>query len=279
MKRTRSIFLVALMTMITLGFLGTMGIGTVSASDTAKVYVYPATRTGPYTAPKELTYQVRLSTVSGEGAPHVTTEPTAASTDKTWAWEVVIKFNASVVHVTTAPYRHASSDWFNFFHKWSWDEDMMEWEDLGAYLNFFGTSYDNVEGEVAAVCTLQEDVTTETLPTGDEPLPQAAFHSGSKYDLPWSDGLQGLAGYTYNYFILYLFKVTTQVAIPPGGTLFEITEASFVQYDQVTKYTVTTEDATLGAVVPEFPLGIEILMILAPIIPIIYLWRRKGWKK
>ena len=31
--------------------------------------------------------------------------------------------------------------------------------------------------------------------------------------------------------------------------------------------------------VPEFPLGVGWIMALAPIIPIIYLWRRKGWKK
>ena len=31
--------------------------------------------------------------------------------------------------------------------------------------------------------------------------------------------------------------------------------------------------------VPEFPLGIEIVMMLALLTPLIYLWRRKGWKK
>jgi len=31
--------------------------------------------------------------------------------------------------------------------------------------------------------------------------------------------------------------------------------------------------------ITEFPLGIEMLMMLAPLIPIVYLWRRKGWKK
>jgi len=32
-------------------------------------------------------------------------------------------------------------------------------------------------------------------------------------------------------------------------------------------------------IVPEFPLGIGLIIALAPIIPLIYLWRRKGWKK
>ena len=34
-----------------------------------------------------------------------------------------------------------------------------------------------------------------------------------------------------------------------------------------------------GPVIPEFPLGIEIIMMLALLTPIIYLWRRKGRKK
>lgn len=284
MIRKKGVVLAVLIIGITLGFIGTMGIHPASADPGTEVFVYPPARTNPYANNTLLTYQVRLDTTSGNGAPHVTTEP-AVATDKTWAWEVVINYDPNVISIEAGqtPYRHTTRDWFGFFHKYFWDEDMMEWEDQGSYDNFWAGAADDSKGEVAATGTMMEDITTRTVETGDEPHPQAALHAGSKYDLPWSDGLQGLAGYTYNYFILYLFKVRLIQAIDPAenGTILSIAAADFYEYDKVTKYSVSTTDATIGtpSAVPEFPLGLGLVMLMAPAIPIVYLWRarRKRW--
>jgi len=273
------------MLLMTLG-LSAMGIGAVLASDTAEVTVYPTTRASAL-AGTAYTYQVRLSTLLGKGAPHETTEPyPGVGTDKTWAWEVVITYDPAVIDVTTDPYRDSATptkDWFNFFHKYVWNTDFGEWEDLGPYGNFFAGVSDDTKGEVAATCTLTEDIPSMVLPVddmGEKTFAQAGLHLGDKYDLPWSDNIKG-AIYTFDYFILYNFKITPLVNIGPApapvaGTKLHISVASFFQYDKVTKYTVNAFDATIGTVVvPEFPLGLAPVIMLAPMIPILYIWRMR----
>ena len=280
MKRKRAMYLSLLIATLSITLIAATGIRNVSATDTPRIFVYPISRAGPYTAGTEHTWMVRIDSTSGNGAPHVTTEPAAAS-DKTWSWEVIITYDTTVINVTTSPYRHATRDWFDTFHKWYWDADLWEWEDLGSYSTAFAGSVDEDTGTMSAWCGLLEDVTTIPIPSGDEdPFPNAGLHSGSYMDLPYTDGISTSAlqappgGWTGDYFILFQFKTTTLVDIPPGYTPLHIDEARLWCYDGKTLYPATTEDADIGTPPsPEFPLGLEMIMMVTATVPIVYIWR------
>jgi len=280
MRKRRIVYLSLVIAILSITLMAATGIRNVSATDTPRIFVFPASRTGPYNTGQLLTWQVRIDSTSGNGAPHVTTEA-AADSDKTWAWEVIITYDETVVNVTTAPYRHTSRDWFNSFHKWFWDGDMWEWEDLGSYQNSFAGSVDQDTGTMSAWCGLIEDPTDDLLPSGDEdPFPNAGLHSGSYYDLPYTDGISTSSlvfppgGWSGDYFILFMFKTTLLVDVPPGYSPLAIDEARLWCYDGQTLYPATTEDADLGTPPsPEFPLGLEIMMMVTAAVPIVYIWR------
>ena len=285
------------MLMASIALIGKAGISEVSAeppkivtsSSTPLIYIYP-NYSGPLDAGTTKTFQVRISSVSGKGAPHQTTEPTALSTDKTYAYEVIITFDPYWINVTTLPTRHASRDWFNTFHLWYWDE--FEWLDEGAYDTAYAKNADNEEGWVRAWCSLIGDpCTTTPLPVDDmdeHSFPNAWLHAGDNYDLPYTDGISTSSltgGWSGDYFVLFYFRVTVKEDIPTpptvGGSSIHINETRLWMFDKTTLYPANTQDGMIGQppAVPEFPLGIEIIMIIALLTPIIYLWRRKRWKK
>jgi hypothetical protein len=280
MKKSRIVYLSLVIATLTIGLIAATGIRNVSATDTPRIYISPAAYAGPYGTGQVLTLQVLIDSSTGYGAPHETSE-SAVDSDKTWAWEVIIEFDPEVVTVTTVPTRHPTRDWFDCFHKWYWDDLFMEWLDEGSYDNSFAKSVDNDAGLVSAWCGLTEDPTTIPIPTGSFPFPNAGLHSGSYMDLPYTDGIStsGLesppGSWAGDYFLLYYFRVTTLV--PIEGSVYSnihIKEARLWCYDGKTLYPADTEDGVIGLPPsPEFPLGLEIVMMVTAAVPIVYIWR------
>jgi hypothetical protein len=240
--------------------MNTIDIAKVFASPTTHVYVFPTSRTG--TAGYHGLFELRMT-----GAPWETHEPVLDS-DKTWAWEVHLTWDPEVINVTGPGemFRHTTKDWFDFFHKYDYDEEMMEWIDMGSYSNSFAKGYNHEEGWAKVGCTLLEDVTAIALPT-EAGWPQEDMHNDSYYDLPYDAS----AHYAYDYFVLFRIYFTLLVDCPAGYSPIHIEAATFLEYDAKTPYTVTTTDGYVGTPpAPEFPLGIaaEIGLMVA----VVYLW-------
>jgi len=280
--KKKNLLTVLTISLIMLAFLGAIGINKVSATATPLISIYPVagSKPGPFSVGATQIWQVRIDSRAGYGAPHETTEPNAVPTDKTWSWEVIISYDPSVLQVTTEPYRHATRDWFNLFHKWAWDPDFEEWTDMGPYGNFFTGTHDQAAGRVSAFCGLTEDPTKLLIPVGTSPFPNRGLHTGSYYDLPYTDGISTASlasppgAWTGDYFILFIFGTTLLVDVPPGYSPIHIVEARLWEYDGKTLYPATTQDSDIGTpVAPEFPLGLAPIIMLAPAISIVYLWR------
>ena len=289
LKKGRILLLVAIVALI-----GLAGISQVSAQPpTPRIYIFPTNYPGPIAAGITKTYMVRIDTTTGKGAPQVNTEP-GADTDKTYAYEIIIKYDPTVISVSADPARHPKYDWFNTFHKWYWDPDFFMWMDDGAYSNTFAGTYDNTEGIVRGWCSLVGDPTTDLIPTddfGERSFPNAWLQAGDYYDLPYTDGittssLESPPGpWSGDYFVLFYFRVTTLVDIPTppaeGGSWLTIQEARLWCKDGKTLYEADTEPGSIGQppAVPEFPLGsVAPIALIAVVAYIWWVTKRKTQK-
>jgi len=210
--------------------------------------------------------------------PHDTTEPTA-STDKTWLMEVKVRWDPTVLNLSAfyeppvfAPGTPAIP---GSVMKWNmWDPDFPD-TPLGSYNTFWKVTYDYLAdpSTCTVTYTLLDDPTLTALPTVDWNLsPDYGLHLGTKYDLPYTVKTGATNGKYVNMAELR-WKVLNADA--GAGSLIDLYDATFVSTGKIV-YPVTPVDGTYGTVVvPEFPLGLGILMTIAAAIPVVYIWRTR----
>jgi hypothetical protein len=83
-----------------------------------------------------------------------------------------------------------------------------------------------------------------------------------------------------NYNTLCSIRLQQTALLPAGSTgyrAFTLSDILLFERDGLHDYPGTTFPAYIGGipVVPEFPLGLGFVMLLAPAIPIVYLWRTR----
>jgi len=246
-------------------------------------------------------------------APHETSEP-ALATDKTYGWQFRLswdptmwKINDVVMDVKDVDLGEPRAEQFLKRHQYSYSTMTYKWSLKATYAAAMATgpSSGPALDNVLVAETLTADPTLTSLPTqyytmydttnrwppdrGRQwPLPPA---TSGKYDLPYSENDTLTTVYTspsYTMtdpsYCLLAYITLTAVAVPPAdykGSVFHLSDILLFDYDGSTTYPATTMDAYYVAipVIPEFPLGLASIMILAPLIPIVYLWRTRQKRK
>lgn len=245
-------------------------------------------------------------------APHETTEPTALGTDKTFAYQFRLSWDPSMFYLRLASHvieePATVSTTANFLKRRQYTytgvsgvDGSTIWEIGSIYQTSFAKSNDT--GTVLCGNTLTADPTTAPLPseyfdpTIGPTAPDVGRQMGDNYDLPYTENatqavlqLDGSTIVTDPQYVLLGVITLTAKAIPPAGTYpgsaFHLSDILLFNYGSPNPAPYTPVD-TFDAyyvkvpVVPEFPLGLGIIMMLAPAIPIAYIWRsrRKAIKK
>jgi len=236
-------------------------------------------------------------------APHETSEP-ALTTDKTWAWQFRLSWDptmwklASITDVVEAPLGEPRAEQFLKRHIYSYATLTSRWSLKTTY----STSFAATPGasDVFIGDTLTADPTATALPSyyytlydtagktppdrGRQwPLPPA---TSGYYDLPYAENNTQVTVYSYgtitdpSYCLLAEITLTA-IAVPPAdykGSAFHLSDVIFLEYDAKTGFFPNTMDAYYVKIpppIPEFPLGLAPILMLAPAIPIVYLWRTR----
>jgi len=253
--------------------------------------------------------QARTLYVKIARAPHETSEP-ALLTDKTFTWGFTLTYDTSMfkiasvtTDVTEEPPTVTTAAQFLKRRIYTFDTDPFSPTYNTWYVSgFYGTSFGKGEttpGVLTVGNTLvSPDPTTVALPaeysapdTGPT-APDKGRHAGSNYDLPYTENatqavlqLDGATTVTDpSYCLLAIIKLTS-VAVPTAdyvGSAFHLSDVGLLEYDGKTDYFASSGGTTMdGAYVkipppiPEFPLGLAPILMLAPAIPIVYLWRTR----
>jgi len=288
----------ALVMMLTLVCMGTLGIGEVSAqipptgptvptvyvtwSNTA--YSEIGARKGVWD-PTKLNYAIAYVKV---WLPHLTTEPETQPGDMTWQGRVDIAWDPTVLTLESADARRpplwstayptTRPGLWTQFNYWAYDPEVMEWTSSGSYSCSYIPVVDTAAG-TASITTglLAPSPTTMALPLGwSDLVPDYGYHDGSYYDLPWTPNTlwNKVAGKgIYENHVNLYFKVLKDSA--SDYSKVDIPFVRFLTYGG-TEITMEKVAGWYGAKpVPEFPLGLGFIMLLAPAIPIVYLWRMR----
>jgi hypothetical protein len=266
------------------------------ASRTTALFTTPYIWPRPASAPATKIFYIRIARAPREN----TAENPAAATDKTRSWQVRLRYDPNYFSIV------ADSDIAekNFLkrNKYEWIDPDPEtpddeyWSLAGTFSSTFMYKYNNTLGTVLLSSVIWAPTPDKTpLPAeyNNGYAPDKNRHGGSYYDLPYTENLtqsvlqpSGPLGEPVtvidpNYNTLVSVKITMHTLPPEGYTYaFHLYDTVLWCYDGSTTYAHTTVDAYFaGIAVPEFPLGLSFMILLAPLIPIIYLWRTRSKKK
>jgi len=240
-------------------------------------------------------------------APHEISEP-ALATDKTYGWQFRLSWDPTmwkisdvVADVKEVDLAETRAEQFLKRHQYTWTTLTSKWSLKGTYSTAFATgpSTGPAPDTVLVSDGLLADPTLTALPSyyytyydyagrtppdrGRQwPLPPA---TSGYYDLPYAENNTLVTTYTYGTitdpsYCLLAYITLTAVAVPPAdykGSAFHLSDILLFDYDGRTTYSAGAMDAYYVAipVVPEFPLGLAPILMLAPAIPIVYLWRTR----
>jgi len=257
--------------------------------------------TTPYIWPQETSLKTKVLYIKIARAPQLNTaENPANPSDKTWSWQVRLSYDPAYFRIAV------DSDIIkrNFLdrNKYIWNDPDGEpesgdeyWSLLGTYTTTMLFSYDNTAGTALFSCALfPPDPSKTPLPVeyfdayAGPYAPDKGRHGGSYYDLPYTENNtqaitqpSGPLGTPVtvidpNYNTMFSVKITMHTLPPTDykGT-FHLYDTRLWCYDGVTTYAHSTVDAYYAGIPdgPEFPLGIGLMIAIAPAIPIVYLWR------
>jgi len=274
-------------------------------------------RTAPLIAPILVTAvtaigQAKTLYVKIARAPHLSNEP-PLSTDKTFAWGFTLTYDTSMFKVnvigtdiTEEPATVTTTAQFLKRRMYSFDPDGSTFGYIGwGVSGFYTTSFASGESPPGTL-TLGDtyigtsDPTTIPLPadyfdaTNGPYAPDHGRQLGSNYDYAYTenstqavlqpDGVTTVTDPTY--CLLAIIKLTS-VAVPTGsygGSAFHLSNIILIQQDGSTNYFGPSGGTTMDAyyvkvpAAPEFPLGLGVVMMIAPAIVAAYLWRKRPKK-
>jgi len=241
-------------------------------------------------------------------APHETTEPTALGTDKTFAYQFRLNWDNTMfgisniaTRVSEEPATVTTTAGFLKRRMYSYDPDgstygYIGWGVAGTYSTSFQKSNDT--GTLLVGNTLTADPTPSPLPPEyfDPDLglyaPDKTRHLGANYDLPYTvNATQAVpqpdpdipTTVTDPTYILLGIVTLTSRGAPPAdyaGSAFHLSDVLLFDYGEPNPrpyLPVDTFDAYYikVPVVPEFPLGLGLAMLLTTAIPVVYVWRTR----
>lgn len=230
-------------------------------------------------------------------APHETHEP-PLGTDKTLGYQFRLSWDPDMFylrHYTDVQEEPPTvSTTANFLKRrmYIYNPDLLAWELSGIYSPNLAKA--NHTGTVIVGNTLTApSPTTVPLPAEYfDPIigptaPDAGRHSGANYDLPYTENatqpapqLDGLTTITDpQYVLLGVITLTAKAVPPPGytGSSFHLSDVVLINYGAGQYLPVETFDAVYGflPVTPEFPLGLDFIILLTTAILVVYIWRHK----
>lgn len=120
--------------------------------------------------------------------------------------------------------------------------------------------------------------------------PDAGRQMGEFYDLPYTLNASqvkpqddGSSVTDPAYSLLAIIKFTSVAAPPPGyaGSAFHLSDIILLQADTTSNYFASALGTTMDAyyvkvpAAPEFPFGLGVIMMIAPAVALMYLWRTR----
>lgn len=242
-------------------------------------------------------------------APHETTEPENLLTDKTYGFQVNIHFDPayfSIANPATDISEFYSATQGNFlkrhFYQWNDPDETPEsadefWSEYTPPATYPTLGVSAVVDNVAGTISFMANGLKGFFPDAN-PLPAMYFdpyagpyapdhgrYNGLKYDLPYTENLTQITAQpdgssvtdpNYNTLVRITFY---QHTLTPTGTgyagVFHMYETLLFCRDGQHTYNHQDWDIYYQNIpaAPEFPLGIAPIMMAAPLIPIVYLWR------
>jgi hypothetical protein len=236
-----------------------------------------------------------------KGVPHLTGEAGTGPggtnpTDIIWAYQVSIHWNPAVLELTST-YVYEPGAWTpgtataayrSVLKMGMWSTDYMDWYLDMSYSTSWGKSVDTAAGTAVVGMTLQaQDPGTPwnfiPLPPEMNPADPAYFagcpdeglHDGLYYDLPY--------GVTDKYDMLVRLRFKN---LDPGGVA-----GTAWSPIEIVPGTLDTKLLTIGQTdviptcvtsyygsappAPEFPFGLGVVMMIAPAVALMYLWRTR----
>jgi len=288
----------ALVVMLTLVCMGTLGIGKVSAWTPTGPAVYVTWDLYSYKEVGDrvgvwdpLKYNYAMAVVKVY-LPHVTHEP-AEPGDMTWQGRVDITWDPTVLTLEAADlYRPGlwttldptTPGLWSQWNYWTWAPTPLpaRWKSIGSYSVTYIPVVDTAAGTASVTTGLLAPSPTDTLlpanwHTQAVKAPDYGYHDGLNYDLPWTPNTIWPAHTAgkgiYEDHVWLMFRVLKDS--PSDYSKVDIPFVRFLTYGG-TEITMEKVAGWYGAKpVPEFPLGLGFIMLLAPAIPIVYLWRMR----
>lgn len=242
-------------------------------------------------------------------AAHQTHEPVDPLTDVTYGWAARMSWDPAYFTVTGASALVSSDTVGNFLYRryYVWNDPDMTPETGDEFWSYELGRYPTTGIAVSIDATAGNLLMSEGLLGFDPnttPLPAEYFDAyaglyapdkgrqlGSYYDLPYTENLTQVVTQPDttsvtdpNYNTLVRITITQHTLTPTSGyaTAFHLYDTLLFTRDGTHTYTHQTFDIYYQGipVVPEFPLGITPLLLLAPAIPVVYMWRiRKKVRK
>jgi hypothetical protein len=265
-------------------------VGPDNADGTTPTAVFPRVATGAYF----------YAYVKIKDVPHLTGEDGTGPggtnpTDVIWAYQVSLRWNSLVLELTST-YVYEPGAWTpgttgttmrSVLKYGYWEYQDPDWVLTMSYATSWGKSVDTAGGVAIVGMTLQaEDAGTPwnfiALPPEMNPAdpayvpgcPDEGYHQGTYYDLPY--------GVTDKYDMLVRLRFKN---LDPGGVA-----GTMWSPIEIVPGTVDTKLKTIGqtdviptclssfyggAPVPEFPFGLGVVMMIAPAVALMYLWRTR----
>jgi hypothetical protein len=292
---------IALAIIISLASTAILGAERASAQELTVFVNSTGNGTDPTTVFPRVAFNTLFSAyVKIKGVPHITGEAGTGPggtnpTDVIWAYQVSIRWDPTVLELLTT----------NVFEPgaWSpgvpgttgrsvlkmgmWSTDTVDWFLDQSYATSWGKSVDTVGGVAIVGMTLQaQDPGTPwnfiPLPLEMNPLdpsyvpgcPDEGLHDGTYYDLPYD--------VTDKYDMLVRLRFRNLDPDGVAGTMSSPIEIVPGTLD--TKLlTIGQEDVIPTCItsyygsepVPEFPFGLGVIMMIAPAVAVMYLWRTR----